>query len=260
MKEKLLIVTHHLTVGGVQKTLIPALTVIDYDKYDVTLYLRKNRTDLLPLIDKRVKVIINNDGHHYYRKPDCLWLEFLLRVCRLVKNEKKAKYLQNKLNDRIRWYGMEYEHKTYFANAVYDKAIAYVHGYAAQFVSKYVNANRKYMFFHCSTDELREVHKKIIIDFDKVVALHDTQKELIQSWYPEIADRIVLVENYVDGQTIYMQAKEKEVEKPQEKLLLCTCGRMTPVKGFDLAVKAAKILKEKGMDCKNELYYNKTIG
>jgi glycosyltransferase involved in cell wall biosynthesis len=78
--------------------------------------------------------------------------------------------------------------------------------------------------------------------------LHDVQKELIQGWYPEIADRIVLVENYVDGQTIYMQAKEKEVEKSQEKLLLCTCGRMTPVKGFDLAVKAAKILKEKGMD------------
>jgi glycosyltransferase involved in cell wall biosynthesis len=247
MKEKLLIVTHHLTVGGVQKTLIPALTAIDYDKYDVTLYLRKNRTDLLSLIDKRVKVIINNDGHHYYRRLDCLWLQFLLLMCRFIKNDSKAKHFQNKLNDRVRWYGMEYERKTYFANMFYDKAIAYVHGYAAQFVSECVNANRKYMFFHCSTDELREVHKKIIIDFDKIVALHDVQKELIQGWYPEIADKIVVVENYVDRGMVCLQAEEDKIEKPQGKTLLCTCGRMTPVKGFDLAVKSAKQLKTKGL-------------
>ena len=56
-KKKLLIVAHHLTIGGVQKSLISALKVIDYEKFDVTLYLRKNRTDLLAFVDERVNVL-----------------------------------------------------------------------------------------------------------------------------------------------------------------------------------------------------------
>ena len=248
MKEQLLIVTHHLTVGGVQKTLIPALTAIDYDRYDVTLYLRKNRIDLLPYIDKRVRVVINQDYHHYYRKPACIVLQARISLCRLLKKEQKAAQLEQKLSEKICLYGMQYEHKTYFANTSYDKAIAYVHGYAAQFVSDYVTAQQKYVFFHSSTDELRDVHLKVIHNFHKVVALHQMQKELIGQWYPQIADRIVLVENYVDGGMVRSQAQEYGVEKPIDKTVLCTCGRMTPVKGFDLAVKSAKILKENGVD------------
>ena len=66
MKKKLLIVAHHMTIGGVQKSLISALKALDYNKYDVTLYLRKNRTDLLPFIDERVNIIINTDPNRYY--------------------------------------------------------------------------------------------------------------------------------------------------------------------------------------------------
>ena len=75
MKKKLLIVAHHMTVGGVQKTLISASKAIDYDRYDVTLYLRKNRTDLLSLVDGRMNVIINKDPNRYYRKPFALILQ-----------------------------------------------------------------------------------------------------------------------------------------------------------------------------------------
>ena len=52
-KKKLLLVIHHLTIGGIQKSLVSALNAIDYDKYDVTLYVRKNRTDLLEFINKK---------------------------------------------------------------------------------------------------------------------------------------------------------------------------------------------------------------
>ena len=77
MKKKLLIVAHHMTIGGVQKSLISALKALDYDKYDVTLYLRKNRTDLIPFIDERVNIIINKDPNRYYRKPSAILLQML---------------------------------------------------------------------------------------------------------------------------------------------------------------------------------------
>ena len=75
MKKKLLIVAHHMTIGGVQKSLISALKALDYNNYDVTLYLRKNRTDLLPFVDERVNVIVNTDPNRYYRKPYAIFLQ-----------------------------------------------------------------------------------------------------------------------------------------------------------------------------------------
>ena len=80
MKKKLLIVAHHLTIGGVQKSLISALPTLDYEKYDITLYLRKNRTTLLPYVDKRVNVIINDDKTKYYRKPYSVFLQIFSMI------------------------------------------------------------------------------------------------------------------------------------------------------------------------------------
>ena len=75
MKKQLLFVINHFTIGGIQKTLISALKAIDYNKYDVTVYLRKNRTDLLPFIDERATVVVNDDTNKYYRKPRAVWLQ-----------------------------------------------------------------------------------------------------------------------------------------------------------------------------------------
>lgn len=244
-KKKLLIVAHHLTIGGVQKSLIAALKVLDYEKFDVTLYLRKNRTDLLPFVDERVNVIINDDNHHYYRKPYAVILQMLIWLFKLLGKKEKAESFNQKLSDAIVKYSMEYEKKRFFKSEKYDIAIAYVHGYPALFVAECVDADKKFVFYHTSTDELHSVHERIISKFDRIVAIHNEQKELIKQWYPEIADRITIVENYCDKALIEEQSKEFNVDKPEGKTVFCSCGRFSPVKGFDLAVEAANILKEK---------------
>lgn len=246
-KKKLLIVAHHLTIGGVQKSLISALKAIDYEKFDVTLYLRKNRTDLLPFVDERVNVIINDDKHHYYRKPYAIVLQILISVFNLSGKKDKVEKFNQKLSDAIVKYTMDYEKKRFFSSERYDIAIAYVHGYPALFVAECVNADEKFVFYHTSTDELHTVHERIINKFDRIVAIHNEQKELIKQWYPEIADRITVVENYCDKALIEEQSKGFSVEKPENKIVLCSCGRFSPVKGFGLAVEAAKALKEKNI-------------
>ena len=248
MKKQLLFVINHLTVGGIQKTLISALKVLDYDKYDVTVYLRKNRTDLLPLIDKRAKVIINTDKNRYYRKPKAAVYQLLIKFCNMLGRKEASEKFNAKLTDLIREYSMSYEQKTYFADKKYDVAIAYAHGYPAYFVADYINADEKIIFFHVSTNELPEVHEKFIDKFDKAAAVHDGQKNLISEWYPCLSDKIYVVGNFVDAELIKEQSKESEVQKIRGKTVLCTCGRFAKVKGFDIAVKAAKILRDKGLD------------
>ena len=114
MKKQLLIVAHHMTIGGVQKTLVSASKALDYDKYDVTLYLRKNRTDLLDLIDKRVSVIINKKPPRYYRKPYAIRLNIKKTLNKILDRKDTAAALNRKHENRVLEDSMQYEKKTYF--------------------------------------------------------------------------------------------------------------------------------------------------
>lgn len=247
MKKKILIVAHHLTVGGVQKSLISALKALDYDKYDVTLYLRKNRNELLSFIDNRVRVVFNEDSHHYYRKPYAVLLQIKEILYRCLKSKEKAEAAKAELAEKIVNDSMNYECRTYFDSVHYDVAIAYVQGYTAQFVAEHISADKKIVFFHTSTDDHHEIHERILPEFDTVVALHDEQRKLIEGWYPIISDRIKIVANYTDEMFVKEQSGAYEVYKKAE-LCLCSCGRLATVKGFDMAVKAAEILNNSRLD------------
>ncbi|MBR3780683.1 MAG: glycosyltransferase [Clostridia bacterium] len=248
MKKKLLFVINHLTIGGIQKTLISALKAIDYNKYDVTVYLRKNRTDLLPFIDERATVVVNNDTNKYYRKMRAVWLQTLIETYRLTGQKEKSEKAKRELSELINQYCMKYEHKTFFADQKYDIAIAYANGYPAYFVADYINAEEKIIFFHTSTNDLPEVHEKFISKFDKTCAVHDGLTKLISAWYPCFENKISVVENYVDAESLKIQASEKKFEFSDCKPVLCSCGRFAPVKGFNMAIEAAKILKSNNIE------------
>ena len=235
-----------MTIGGVQKSLISALKSLDYNKYDVTLYLRKNRTDLLPFIDERVNIIINTDPNRYYRKPYAILLQIKALVAKMFGKKNKADELNNTLEERIRQDSMQYEKKTYFGNTHYDIAVAYVQGYVALFVDKCINADKKILFYHTSTNDTPEIHNAVIPNYTTVAALHEQQKALLEEWYPDSKGKIKIVENYTDKELITEQSKEFSIPET-DKTVLCSCGRFAAVKGFDMAVKAAKSLKDNGI-------------
>lgn len=247
MKKKVLFVIHQLNHGGVQKALISALNAIDYTENEVTVYVRKNRIQLIPDINKNVtEIIVNQDQTHYYRKPYAALCLLGLKISKLIKNKKWHDQIQKKLVAYINEAQMKYEQKHYFSDQKeYDVAVSYIQGYTAQFVAEYVNAKRKVMFFHGSTDETHELHERVMPKFDAIVGVNKNVQDILAGLYLKCADKMTYLENYVDTDEIRRKSQEFVVPKKSEKLNLCTCGRLTPVKGFDLAVEAAKKLKEK---------------
>ena len=245
MKRKVLFVVHQLNLGGVQKALISALNALDYSENEVTLYVRKNRTDLLPQVNRNVsKIIINQDTTKYYRKPYAIWLQLLLKI----NNSQKTK---QKLNDYIISSQMKYEKERYFSDDVeYDLAVSYIQSYTAKFVDENVKAKRKVMFYHGSTDEFHDVNEKAMQHFERIYCVSKGAQKAVQGFYPQYADKIDCLENYVDAESVRQKANEFVPDYPNDKLILCSCGRITPVKGYDLAVGAAEILKQNGLDFK----------
>lgn len=245
MKRKVLFVVHQLNLGGVQKALISALNALDYSENEVTLYVRKNRTELLSQVNRNVsEIIVNQDITKYYRKPYAVWLQLLLKINNSPKNKEK-------LDNYIISSQMKYEKEHYFSDDVeYDLAVSYIQSYTAKFVDENVKAKRKVMFYHGSTDEFHEVNKKAMQHFERIYCVSKGAQKAVQVFYPQYAEKIDCLENYVDAESVRQKAKKFTPDYPKDKLILCSCGRITPVKGYDLAVGAAEILKQNGLEFK----------
>ena len=250
MKKKVLIAVHQLNLGGVQKALISALNAIDYSKNDVTLYIRKNRTDLLDLVNTNVsKVIINEDNTKYYRKPCSLFLLLKLKLASVL--GKDTSKINQKLNNYIVELQMKYEKEHYFSdNTEYDVAVSYIQSHTARFVSENIKAKKKIMFYHGSTDEFHEINEAVMPDYKNIYCVSKGALESISQFYPEFSDKMDYIENYVDNKEIRKNAEGFISDYPKNKLILCSCGRITPVKGYDLAVETAEILKANNIDFK----------
>lgn len=248
-KKKVLFVIHQLNHGGVQKALLSALDAVDYTENEVTLYVRKNRIQLLPEINENVhKIIINEDETHYYRKPYAATMLLCKKIVDILKLKNLSEFFQKKLVDYINQSQMEYEKKHYFnKQETYDVAVSYIQGYTAKFVAQYIDAKKKVMFYHGSTDETHELHEEIMAYYDSIVGVNENVQKILAELYPTYSQKMTFVENYVDVDAVCKKSKEFMIEKPQGTTVLCSCGRLTPVKGFELAVKAASILKEKGI-------------
>ena len=249
-KRKVLFVIHQLNHGGVQKSLIAALNALNYEENEVTLYIRKNRVQLLDEVNSNVqKIIINEDQTHYYRKQYMIYLSVCKKINGLLGNKQKCNDIQSKIVSYLNESQMKYEQEHYFSvKEEYDVAVSYIQGYTAKFVAEHINAKKKIMFFHGSTDENHELHEEIMPKFDDIAGVNENVQKILEQLYPSVADKMTYIENYVDAEEIREKAKAFNVEKEQNKLILCSCGRITPVKGFDLAVETAKELHNAGID------------
>lgn len=244
-KKKILFVVHQLNCGGVQKSLITALNHIDYNKNDVTLYIRKNRVDLLERVNKNVNVIINTDKNNYYHT--FIGFIYTALITFFSFSKKYKSHFEAKLRDYIVNRQMQYEAKTYFSGKSYDIAISYIQGYTSQFVAEKIKAEKKIVFFHGSEDEHHLIHIRIFADFDLILGVSSDVADLLKKFYPDYTEKISYLSNYVNYEEVISEANIFTLDLVG-KLTLCTCGRFTEVKGFDIATKTAKILKEINLD------------
>lgn len=249
-KRKVFIAIHQLNFGGAQKALISALNAIDYNENEVTLYIRKDRLDLLPLVNKNVsKIIINKDRTRYYRKPYSVWLFAISKLNEIFKKDNSNNEI--KTTQYIIKKQIQYEKKHFFSdNITYDVAVSYIQGYTAKSIAENVSAKKKIMFYHDSTDSLHELHDEVMKHYDRIYCVSKGAQEAVVGFYPQFADKIDCLENYVDANKVRTEAEKFVPDYPKDKLILCSCGRITPVKGFDIAVETAVMLRAENVGFK----------
>lgn len=246
MKKKILIVNHSLQHGGIVRSLIAALEVLDSEKYDITLYSHYDRPDLADLVPDYVKVIVNHDKNHYYRKPKSIILAVLAKVYALFGLKEKAKKTTDRLNAYVRSLKVMHPLRDYFANETFDVSVAYSVDICTE-IALSIPAKRHYAFYHSSQPDFhRDVTDRCFPKFDKIIAVSPGVAQVVKDAFPALSDKVMCLGNFVDRNYLLAQAAAEEPYASDNVPVICSCGRLSHEKGYDLAVEAAKILRDRG--------------
>lgn len=135
----------------------------------------------------------------------------------------------------------------------FDVAIAYRHeGFGPYYLIDRVDAAKKVMWFHhgsyspspmgAAVD--REYYEKM----DAIVTVSSATKDMLADEFPTISSRIRVIRSIIDSEAIKVAAQERLNDAWRSPgLTLVTVSRLTQEKGVDIAIHAAHVLKERGL-------------
>jgi len=259
-KPKILIFTHNMHIGGVERSLVGLLRVLDPAKLDVDLQLYEVRGELLDHVPKWVKILPTCVAYEMLMAPmkDALTgTGFLIGVARIFA---RGIIALRRLLGLPKGFLLARSHRYALPmlpplGTKYDLAISFMMPH--DFVAEKVNARRKVGWIHT---DYTSVETGVAVGFeqkawekmDKIVAVSTDVATSFAKVFPDLASRVVVIENVLDSAWVRLRAGElnsSEMDEAKLKgyLILCSVGRVTHQKGFDLAVGAARRLKDKGL-------------
>ena len=134
----------------------------------------------------------------------------------------------------------------------YDIAISYMDGFSNYYVMEKVRADRKILWIHneyqkqgCSPDFDRPFFESC----QGIITISEKCRDCILKEFPEFAQKTYVLQNITDPKTIMVAAEEGQCPEYDDSvgLKLLSVGRLSYLKGFDLAIEAAWHLREAGM-------------
>ncbi|KMY51890.1 glycosyltransferase [Peribacillus loiseleuriae] len=258
MKKSILISVYDMEIGGIERSLVNMLESFDYAQYNVDLLVFEHRGDFMNLIPNKVNLLPQIDKYTVFRKPviQCLkeghYSVTLIRtMSRYVANikakarnlEEGSGYIQMQLTSKYSSYFMPKQKKQY------DVAISYA--WPHDVLSNRIDAKKKIAWIHTDYSKL-EIDNKIDFEmwnrFDYIASISDECTHSFLTTYPLLKDKVILIENITSPGFIQSMAEDEITlnDKHNDTFTILSVGRLSYVKGFDLAVKALRLLHDKG--------------
>lgn len=257
MKKKLLFVIESLDIAGSEKSLVTLLSLLDYSKYAVDLMLFGHGGKLEQLVPKEVHIL---KPLNYIRFST---LSIKKAVSYSIKNF-NFKWLHSRtkysLNIRLKKYNNAQKARIFWESVsnvieknpkTYDIAISYAQGVPTFYVAEKITAKSKFAWVNMSyrlAAKDQQFQKKFYDEYNRVVAVSDSAKEVFSETFPELKDQISVIYDINNPEFIFKMAEVGETFDDQfDGLRILTIGRLNYQKGYDIAIAACKKLKETGI-------------
>ena len=250
---KLLFVMMHLKMGGAERSLVNLLNEIDYNEYSVDLLLIKKQGELISQLPKSVNII---ETPYELRSLFSNRIEkirgikyFVIRGCSILYSEIYGKIKPGD-SCAVRWNGF-YDKAIPKLDRKYDVAISYLAGPSMFYVANKVDAKKKIVFIHSDYKASgafigKNTDFPYFKKFDIIPTISEQCKNSLVKEFPDIKEKFVVVPNITSTRLIEARSCQFVPEEYKgRKSIICSVGRLSNEKGFDMAAQAAALLKSR---------------
>lgn len=244
-----------MEIGGVERSLLGLLDGIDYEEYEVDLFLFCHTGEFLSFINEKVNLLPEYKYFALINQPISRLIQtghFHIAAVRLwskLYGDLRAKFTNTKtMNSTIcRKYITK---KVVPINKQYDLALGFFGPH--YFLEEKVDADVKIGWVHTDYSNSNEIPDVKYVTpmwnkLDAIACVSESVKNAFDSVFPTLVDKTFVVENILSGDFIKKQSDEfipEEMNFDGTKIL--SVGRFSTAKNFDSIPEACSILKEKG--------------
>ena len=260
MKKKIFIFSHAMEIGGAERALLGLLNCIDYDAYDVDLFLMRHSGELMEFIPGRVNLLCAERKYSSLAIPVVDVIkngDFDIAMGRIVGKLRAGKF-NKKMNYSDSNAYLEYSHKytkkymPEMSDKEYNLAISFLTPH--YFVAEKVKAKKKVAWIHTDYSYLNvdvASELKMWSVYDNIVSISDDVTRAFLTKFPSLENKIILIENILSKSTIESQSVLFDVnEEMSGSLKLLSIGRFCEAKNFDNIPEIAGMIKSKGINFK----------
>lgn len=251
--KQVLVASYDMEVGGVERSLISMLNNFDYEHYQIDLMLYSHTGDFMSLLPPQTNLLDELMPYKTFRmtiKETIKSKQLFIGIARML-----AKYKARKVKATEKGYQqMQFMWKYALPflpklSKEYDIAISYL--WPHYFVAEKVKAKTKIAWIHT---DFSTVETNVQMDlnmwgkFDYIVAVSEQCKQAFINKYPTLEKKTIVIENITSPDLVQTLAKEKIEQKMycDHRFKLVTVARLSHAKGIDRAVRALRILKDRG--------------
>ncbi|SCH42027.1 colanic acid biosynthesis glycosyltransferase WcaL [uncultured Ruminococcus sp.] len=259
MKKKIIFIMPSMFMGGAERSLIGILNTIDYEKYEVSLFLYRHEGEFLRLIPPQVKILPLMEEYETFDVPikkllfSKKWKYGMARI--LAKIYMKIHCIRTHERAGV-WMAMQYISKALLSYlpqipGKYDLGISFL-GIPDVLIEK-IDAEVKVAWNHTDYSILnpdKKRDKEIYSQIDYIVSVSEMCTCQFKKVYPEFARKAITIENLLNIELLTEQAKKVIYDMPRNghKYILLSIGRYSDAKNFDNIPTICKIIREMGVD------------
>lgn len=250
MKKKILFIISNMESGGVSKSMSSLLNTIDTKLYDIDCFISSPQgifMDSIPqeihvISDKRTQLFLSKFPQNIKEliKKGFVWDAFVRIVAALFMTFNKGigGWILSRRMPKL--------------NKTYDLAVDYNGQHQLYYLIDTIKAKKKVSFFHNDYEKWSYYYfmdKNYIPKLDQLFSVSNQCVKSLKKYFPLFSSRISVFENISSINTIRKMSGLSVTDNLKgNHLKLITLGHVCERKGSSLAINAARLLKDKGID------------
>lgn len=266
MKQRIFINIHYLEIGGAERALLGLLSALDQEKVDIDLFINQHTGEFMSLIPGHVNLLPEIPEYTAIERPikDIVKEGHIgIAVRRLLAKWRHRSYINSQSESKRNHDASIFQ---YVANAVekklpslehlgeYDLAISFLHPH--NIVLNKVKAKKKICWIHTDYSTIsinHDLELPVWRGFDYIASISEECTKAFVKTFPELADKIILVENILSSEFIHNQADIGDTSDMPEEIgvtKLLSIGRYCEPKHFEAIPQICSIMERLGLNFK----------